>query len=50
MIFDLSISRTNGIGIFLTILGGAWYAAVGLRETKKKSGKRPRPSIAQARV
>ncbi|KAF8639185.1 hypothetical protein AX17_001671 [Amanita inopinata Kibby_2008] len=34
-IFDLNISPTNGIGIILTLGGGAWYTAVELQEKKR---------------
>ncbi|KAL7284653.1 hypothetical protein ACG7TL_001950 [Trametes sanguinea] len=27
-VFDLTITRTNALGIMITLLGGAWYAAV----------------------
>ena len=33
-IFDLTISPANGLGIVLTLIGGAMYAAVELREKK----------------
>ena len=28
MIFDLTITSTNGFGIFLTLVGGVWYTYV----------------------
>nr|CAG8514275.1 14197_t:CDS:2 [Entrophospora candida]CAG8530191.1 438_t:CDS:2 [Entrophospora candida] len=31
IIFNLTITPTNGLGIFLTLLGGAWYAYVSKR-------------------
>ncbi|TFK29428.1 TPT-domain-containing protein [Coprinopsis marcescibilis] len=34
-LFNLNVTPMNGLGIFLTILGGAWYAAVELREKGK---------------
>lgn len=37
IIFDLSITATNGLGILLTLAGGAWYSNVQLAESKKKS-------------
>ncbi|RCH84403.1 UAA transporter [Rhizopus stolonifer] len=37
IIFDLSITATNGLGIILTLAGGAWYSNVQLNEGKKKS-------------
>ena len=33
-IFDLTITKTNAFGILLTLIGGAWYAAVDYREKK----------------
>ncbi|KAI8988569.1 triose-phosphate transporter family-domain-containing protein [Mycotypha africana] len=37
IIFDLSITATNGVGIILTLLGGAWYSQVQLAENRKKA-------------
>ncbi|KAL1408879.1 hypothetical protein Q8F55_005693 [Vanrija albida] len=38
VLFNLQISITNGIGILLTLIGGAWYAYVEFSEkTKKKT-------------
>ncbi|KAG2197655.1 hypothetical protein INT47_002362 [Mucor saturninus] len=37
IIFDLSITATNGLGILLTLGGGAWYSNVQLAENRKKS-------------
>jgi hypothetical protein len=37
IIFDLSITATNGLGIILTLAGGAWYSNVQLNESRKKS-------------
>lgn len=40
VLFDLHINATNGIGILLTLLGGAWYGYVELQEkSKKRLGK-----------
>ena len=36
-IFDLTITLANGVGIALTLLGGALYAAVELREKDTKT-------------
>ncbi|OBZ88339.1 GDP-mannose transporter GONST5 [Choanephora cucurbitarum] len=36
IIFDLSITATNGLGIILTLAGGAWYSNVQLNEKKSK--------------
>ncbi|KAH7912483.1 triose-phosphate transporter family-domain-containing protein [Hygrophoropsis aurantiaca] len=36
LIFDLSISATNAMGILLTLAGGAWYATI---EYQEKQGK-----------
>ncbi|KAH6903125.1 triose-phosphate transporter family-domain-containing protein [Coprinopsis sp. MPI-PUGE-AT-0042] len=33
-LFNLQVTAMNGLGIFLTIVGGAWYAAVELEEKK----------------
>lgn len=35
VMFDLTITPTNGIGIVLTLVGGALYAAVELKEKKE---------------
>ncbi len=35
-IFDLTITRTNALGILVTILGGAWYAWVEYEEKPSK--------------
>lgn len=37
IIFDLSITATNGLGIILTLAGGAWYSNVQLNENRKKA-------------
>ncbi|CAG8685034.1 8566_t:CDS:2, partial [Acaulospora morrowiae] len=34
-IFKLTITPTNGLGIFLTLLGGAWYAKIELTERNR---------------
>ncbi|KIJ63665.1 hypothetical protein HYDPIDRAFT_92303 [Hydnomerulius pinastri MD-312] len=36
LIFDLSISAMNAMGILLTLAGGAWYATVEYREKKAR--------------
>lgn len=36
VIFNLSISGMNALGILLTLLGGAWYASVEYREKKAR--------------
>ena len=38
-IFDLTITLANGVGIALTHLGGALYAAVELREKEEKKSR-----------
>ncbi|GES83663.1 triose-phosphate transporter family-domain-containing protein [Rhizophagus clarus] len=35
VIFNLTITPTNGLGIFLTLLGGAWYARIELAERNR---------------
>jgi hypothetical protein len=35
VIFDLTITPTNALGIMLTLTGGALYAAVELKEKKE---------------
>ncbi|KAF8653394.1 hypothetical protein AX16_003966 [Volvariella volvacea WC 439] len=35
-IFDLTITTMNGFGIALTLIGGAWYAYVELKERQKR--------------
>lgn len=37
IIFDLSISEINALGIFLTLAGGAWYACVEYREKRARA-------------
>ncbi|KAF9485630.1 TPT-domain-containing protein [Pholiota conissans] len=39
VIFDLTITLANGIGIALTLLGGALYAAVELREKEERKSR-----------
>ncbi|KAK4689473.1 hypothetical protein P7C73_g640, partial [Tremellales sp. Uapishka_1] len=36
ILFDLHISPTNGMGIFLTLVGGGWYAYVEYTEKARK--------------
>ncbi|KAG6380184.1 triose-phosphate transporter family-domain-containing protein [Boletus reticuloceps] len=36
VIFNLSISGMNALGILLTLIGGAWYASVEFREKKAR--------------
>jgi len=36
VIFNLSISAMNALGILLTLVGGAWYASVEYRERKAR--------------
>ncbi|CAO3693828.1 unnamed protein product [Rhizopus stolonifer] len=36
VIFDLSITAMNGLGILFTLMGGAWYSKVQLNEKKSK--------------
>lgn len=45
ILFNLHISITNGIGIFLTLCGGALYAYVEFTEKRKKqlSASTPKP-------
>jgi len=40
VIFDLTITPANGLGIFLTLIGGALYARAELKEKGKLRGKR----------
>jgi hypothetical protein len=35
-LFDLTMSVTNGVGIGLTLVGGAWYAQLEVREKREK--------------
>ncbi|TXT10656.1 hypothetical protein VHUM_02161 [Vanrija humicola] len=44
VLFNLEISVTNGIGILLTLIGGAWYAFVEFSEKSKKTAKAAPPS------
>ncbi|KAK0498766.1 TPT-domain-containing protein [Armillaria luteobubalina] len=37
LMFDLTISAANGIGIALTLIGGAWYAQVEFMERKRRT-------------
>lgn len=36
MIFNLHITAFNGVGIFLTVAGGAWYAAIEYTEQQRR--------------
>lgn len=40
VIFDLTITPANGVGIVLTLIGGAVYAAVELKEKEEKRSRR----------
>ncbi|KAK7053052.1 hypothetical protein VNI00_004373 [Paramarasmius palmivorus] len=42
LIFNLTISTTNVLGILLTLLGGAWYARVEYTEKKRAKERRLR--------
>ncbi|KAG8934205.1 UAA transporter [Tulasnella sp. 418] len=35
-IFDIHLSLTNSVGIVLTLIGGAWYAALELKEKRRR--------------
>lgn len=35
VLFDLTITMANGVGIALTLLGGAWYARLEVLEKEK---------------
>lgn len=35
VLFNLTITKMNAAGILLTLIGGAWYASVDLRERGK---------------
>jgi len=37
VIFNLSISGTNALGILFTLIGGAWYASVEYREKRARA-------------
>ena len=39
VLFDLHISATNGLGIFLTLVGGGWYGYVEYIEKSSKKAK-----------
>ncbi|CDO75092.1 hypothetical protein BN946_scf185010.g17 [Trametes cinnabarina] len=39
-VFDLTITRTNALGIVITLLGGAWYAAVEYNEKARSRAGR----------
>lgn len=39
VIFDLTITAANGVGIALTLLGGALYAAVELHERADRKSR-----------
>jgi hypothetical protein len=36
VIFALSVSYTNSLGILLTLIGGAWYTVIEMRRKEKK--------------
>jgi len=38
-IFDLTVTLANGVGIVLTLIGGALYAAVELKEKQEKRNR-----------
>ena len=38
-LFHLTITLTNALGIGLTLLGGAWYAAIEYRERERARGR-----------
>jgi hypothetical protein len=45
VLFDLTITGANGLGILLTLVGGAWYAHLEVKEralerSLKKEAKR----------
>ncbi|KAF6751176.1 triose-phosphate transporter family-domain-containing protein [Ephemerocybe angulata] len=44
-LFNLTITRTNALGIGLALLGGAWYATVELREKRAQRRWRSAPSV-----
>lgn len=37
VIFNVSISAMNALGILLTLVGGAWYASVEYREKRARA-------------
>lgn len=37
IIFDLTLSAANLLGVLLTLIGGIWYASVEYRERKRES-------------
>ena len=39
-VFNLTITRINALGIAITLLGGAWYAAVEYREKARRNTRR----------
>lgn len=39
-IFDLTITKTNALGITLTLIGGAWYAVVEYTEKRRRRWRR----------
>lgn len=39
VLFDLTITPANGLGILLTLIGGALYATVELREKKETKSR-----------
>ena len=40
-LFDLTITPMNGVGILLTLFGGAWYAYIGMTEKSKTAERQP---------
>lgn len=40
IIFNVQVSPTNVIGIFLTLAGGMWYAAIEYEEKERKNRSR----------
>ncbi|CAG8458615.1 118_t:CDS:10 [Ambispora gerdemannii] len=45
VIFNLTITPTNGLGIFLTLCGGAWYAKIELTERTHKQVPKESPPL-----
>lgn len=39
-IFDLTITQMNALGIFIALIGGAWYAGVEYLEKGQKRAQR----------
>ncbi len=43
LIFSLKVNLLNGVGILLTLVGGAWYAVIEMERKKNNSSSTTKP-------